>query len=822
MNETQSKTPIKFLSAFICAYLRPIICFFWFCALAAAGSSATPAADLARAIRENSFDPAECYRVRDLRLAKQDISIYLTDGHLIFAKPVAGRRIAAVFVADTEGGDAEVIIMPPDRAERRSLATYIHSPTLDEHFRNAIFLFTGDDYAALVSQMADNPANRKAPEVGALLDEQYTPTLHNIVTSYLTRLVLDLLNASTRPPGLFAALVTSPKLGSFDVLFDPSVREQITAGQLARRDNRLYFDAWTNFAARATRHSAPPPDDLAVSDYRIQATLQSDLSLDVVTRMKVQPRIAGLRAMAFDITPQMHVSSATIDGRPAEVLQRESLRSDARRGGNSMFLVVPPEPPAPGVPHEIEIHHSGRVILAAGDRVFYVSARGNWYPMHGSQFATYDLTFRHPKDLQMVGPGDVIEDRTEEETRITRRRTPAPIREAAFNLGNYSCKRVERDGYVVDVCANKELERALMPSPLPQILPRAPTTLSRRSQTTMPPPSEAPPDPLQRLEGMASDVASAVGFMAAKFGPPALPHLTVSPIPGTFGQGFPGLVYLSTLSYLNKLPSSFIPPANAPSETTDLFFQNLLQVHEAAHQWWGNRVVSAGYRDQWLMEALANYSSLLYLEKTRGRRVMDMVLDHYRASLLEKGTNEATVDSAGPIVLGARLASSPEPAAWRAITYGKGTWIVQMLRSRLGDANFFAMLAALAKRYDRKELSTEEFREFAAGFLPPKSDDPHLETFFDQWVYGTGIPTLKLSYTVRRKAPAVRLTATVTQSGVGDDFETLAPVEIQVARGHAITRWVRCSNDPATLTLSLKAPPLKVVLDPNHAVLRKP
>jgi len=41
----------------------------------AAGS----AADLARTIRENSFDRDECYRVRDLTLVKEDIHVYLTD-----------------------------------------------------------------------------------------------------------------------------------------------------------------------------------------------------------------------------------------------------------------------------------------------------------------------------------------------------------------------------------------------------------------------------------------------------------------------------------------------------------------------------------------------------------------------------------------------------------------------------------------------------------------------------------------------------------------------------------------------------------------------
>ena len=44
----------------------------------------------------------------------------------------------------------------------------------------------------------------------------------------------------------------------------------------------------------------------------------------------------------------------------------------------------------------------------------------------------------------------------------------------------------------------------------------------------------------------------------SKFGPPALPHITVSPIPGTFGQGFPGLIYISTMAYLkNPLGTGF-------------------------------------------------------------------------------------------------------------------------------------------------------------------------------------------------------------------------------------------------------------------------
>jgi len=506
-----------------------------------------------------------------------------------------------------------------------------------------------------------------------------------------------------------------------------------------------------------------------------------------------------------------------VDGKAAGVLQRESLRLNLTRGGNNLFLVEPPEPLRAGRDYEFEFRHSGKVILDAGDRVLYVRSRGNWYPMHGTQFADYDLRFRYPQDLDLVSAGDVVEDRTEGEWRITRRRTPAPIRLAAFNLGNYAHTREERGAYVVDVYANRSLEKALQPRPQFTPDPTPPPMPRRRpgetlTGTLITPP---PPDPLERLHTLAAEVASALEFMASKFGPPALPRLTVSPIPGTFGQGFPGLIYLSTLAYLKHLPRT-------SNVTEDIFYGDVLPSHETAHQWWGNRITSASYRDYWLMEALANYSSLMYLEKVKGTRASQTMLDNYRANLLLKNDAGATIESTGPIVLGPRLESSQEPRAWRNITYGKGTWILQMLRRRMGDERFFSMLAGLLKSFDRKEVSTDAFRVHAAQFLPPKSPDPDLESFFEQWVYGTGIPTLKLSYAVKGKSPALKLVGVLTQTDAGEDFSVLTPVEIQAARGRTITHWVRSANEPVTFTIPLQQAPLKVTLDPRHAVLRRP
>jgi aminopeptidase N len=222
------------------------------------------------------------------------------------------------------------------------------------------------------------------------------------------------------------------------------------------------------------------------------------------------------------------------------------------------------------------------------------------------------------------------------------------------------------------------------------------------------------------------------------------------------------------------------------------------------------------------MEALANYSALLYLEKSRGGDYRtDLLLEHYRTELLETNQAGDTVDSTGPIALGSRLQDSQEPRAWRAITYGKGSSILHMLRRRLGDTGFFALLAEVLKKHERSEISTEQFRVMAAKYLPPKSEDARLELFFEQWIYGTGIPTLKLSHTTRGKAPDVRLIGTLTQSDVSEDFSTLVPVEIQVARNRTVTHWVASGGAPVTFTVPLKQAPLKVTLDPKRDMLRR-
>jgi hypothetical protein len=774
--------------------------------------AATGGMAIDRGVRELELDRAECYRVHDVQVNKDDVHLYFTDGYLIFAKPVEGARIAAVFTADVEAGDGEVLLLPPDRSERRSLTMYTGSPNLDEHIDAAVLLFGDATYGDLMRQITANEFNRPKPEMGAMMAEQWTPVVRNLASSFEARLVLDLLTPRKWQQGCFVAAVHGKKLGNFDVMYEPRQEEQVVAGRVTSRDNMTFFDVWTSFTAAPYRKGLrkPPEPELTLQDYRIDATIAPDLRLRVITKAKVTMTRGGDRVLPVYITPGMQVSSVTIDGDPAEVLEPESLRANLfRNDGNDLFLVVAPHPLDAGRDYEVEFHHEGAVVHDAGNHVYFVGARGSWYPNFEMRFARYDLTFRYPKELDLVTPGDIVSDTTEGEQRITRRVTQAPIRFAGFNLGMYQRAHVERSGFTVEVCANRGVEAALdRKLRTPPVAPRG------RKPATAEYSQPAPPlNPTIRLEDLASQVASSMEFMAARFGPPPLKTLEVSPIPGTFGQGFPGLLYLSTLAYLRREDE----PVARLARREQTFYIDLLEAHEAAHQWWGNVVSPAGYRDNWLMEALANYSALLYLEKRDGRGVLDTALDDYREDLLKKDQNGQTAESAGPIVLGERLENSQSPVAWNSITYGKGSWILHMLRGLTGDERFLAMLAELRHRYEWKTISTGQFQELAAEFLPPHSPDPKLETFFEQWVYGTGIPVLTLNYSVHGKAPAVKLTGTVTQSDVDSEFSIAVPLEIESGSKSQV-KWVRTSDAPVAFAATVNQAPAKVSLDTSSVL----
>ena len=785
-------------------------------------SAAPTAAELARAVRETSADPAECYRVRDLSFASEDIRVYLNEGYLIFSKPIDGRRVWAAFSTDVDGGDGEVILFPPTRSERQSLAGFTMSPNLDEHLHAALMVFTDGTADRLLEQVQREGTGRKTPEMGAALASQWSTVAANIAAPMQMRLVGDIL-APPREGSLTLLALSGRTFGNFDIVMDGREGNRIAVRQPTERNGKPAFDLWTSFPARSARTGGAAAEPVfTLSDYRIDASLDALLRVQAVTKVAVRVGAKARRVFSFAIANAMQVRSVKIDGVPVEVLAGDSVRARiAGSGDERPLLIVAPAELEAKSQHEFEFEHSGNVITAAGDGVYFVNARGSWYPHTGSSAATFDLRFRYPRRLTLVTAGDPVDDRLDGDWHITERRISVPVTSAGFNLGDYEKAAAAAPGIAIDVYGNRHVEDSLRPRIVYAPAPVMPPPLGRgRGRSLGRPPIDPvtitppPPDPLGRLKAVAADMSSSMEFYTNLFGAPAMKHVTVAPIPGTFGQGFPGLVYLSTIAYLDPGDR----PAALRSAREQVFFSDLIVPHEAAHQWWGAVVNIETNTDAWLLEGLANYSALLWLEKKKGPKEVQTILDRYRDELLDNASGKGTPDSAGPIVWGDRLMNSEIPDAWRAVTYAKGTWILHMLRKRLGDERFLSMLAELRKRYEFKVLTTEGFRALAVEFRAKGMSAETMENFFDNWVYSSGIPSLKVKFLAKPGATSVALTGTVEQSGVDEDFSVDVPVEIQFARGVAQTVWVRSSGGETQFSATLRQAPSRVVISDDILV----
>ena len=157
----------------------------------------------------------------------------------------------------------------------------------------------------------------------------------------------------------------------------------------------------------------------------------------------------------------------------------------------------------------------------------------------------------------------------------------------------------------------------------PLLSPHAPGTLD---------PVPWPPPPLQNPAGtgesLAEHAAETLTALSQMLGPYPFSSLSLTENPSAESQGWPGLIFLSSYAYLQpeQLRAMNLPAADA------VIYSEVMMPHELSHQWYGDQVSWASYHEQWLLEALANYCSLLLLERTRPGDVQ-LTLENYRRIL---------------------------------------------------------------------------------------------------------------------------------------------------------------------------------------------
>ncbi len=227
-------------------------------------------------------------------------------------------------------------------------------------------------------------------------------------------------------------------------------------------------------------------------------------------------------------------------------------------------------------------------------------------------------------------------------------------------------------------------------------------------------------------------------------------------------------------------------------------------IHELSHMWWGDAVTLADWPDIWLNEGFATYSEALFEEYFYGRAVFDETVlgmkDDYASQALK---------SDFPIY----APPYGELFNW-GIEYCKGALVLHMLRRIAGEEQFWRILQEYYGAYCYQNASTDDFMAVCES-VTGKS----LDIFFEQWIYGRGMPEIAYSY-AEQPTPDGGARAIVTVQQVqktGGTFQF--PLDVRLAG--ALDTTVVVDGALERFVFTLKRAPDSLVLDPDGWMLMK-
>ena len=802
------------------------------------GQAVSDARELLDQLNNSTIDPSQVYVLRDAQITRDRVRIYFNRGFVGFLKQTGGETNGAVFT-----GDGEVLLTPPSAMEKLSLAQFTQTPVLEERFTTAYLRFTDATAKQLLAQA--RPPDPESTEQPTRFVEQWNAVVLRLNPYYSSRVLQDLVGDRSRP--FFHAQIRGVNLGVFEVTVDERLPEAVRVGANRLSNGRTYSDIWCSFPSRASTGKPPVSDAAVAASYRLDTRINPDKSLEGHADVELESRSSVDRLLFFELSRALRVTEVKDQsGQNVEVFQdsSEDDSEEAVRGDDRILVVLPSARPT-GEKYHLSFSYQGNLIADAGNGVLYVGAHSSWYPnLRLWARATFDLTFRYPDRLTLVATGRRVEESAADGWKRSRWASDSPLPVVGFNLGAYDSRVRHVGSTAVEVYATRqveaELEKRHAATQPPADLIMRPSGAEGRPSISIAPRGVTPLEPMAALGPVADRAAHAVSEFEVLFGPFPYSRLAISQVPGSFGQGWPELVYLPTLQFLPLEERKEMGLGGQPDVVQD----NLQLAHEVAHQWWGNQVGWKTYHDQWLSEGFATYAAALCLATEKdGERKFHELLQEYKRDLLSKDKEGHTIESGGPIWLGERLSTSLNPEGYDAIIYKKACWVLHMLRCLMkqpaatqasgrhsgsaADEKFFEMLRAFLADYKGQAPSTEDFVRYAERYVTPASDLDHngkLDWFFNEWVYGTGIPTYSLHATIKTLAPdRFVVQGTIDQNEAPADSEMLVPVIAAFGKDGKITLGrVAVSESSGSFRFTTATKPSRVAIDEDEilAVVR--
>jgi aminopeptidase N len=159
---------------------------------------------------------------------------------------------------------------------------------------------------------------------------------------------------------------------------------------------------------------------------------------------------------------------------------------------------------------------------------------------------------------------------------------------------------------------------------------------------------------------------------------------------------------------------------------------------------------------------------------------------------------------------------------YTTIVYKKGAWVLHMLRimmldlKRMNEDRFTETMQDFYRSYEGKRASTEDFRRVVERHV-----GQDMGWFFDQWVFGTDLPTNRVAYRTEPMPDGqYRVRLQVTQEGVPESFMAYVPVTLDLGKDRKAHVRVKVTGARSELELPpMPAAPKSVKFNDLEGVL---
>lgn len=683
-------------------------------------------------------------------------------------------------------GQGRLVYVPPNRAEHYQLHKFTDQDELDNQFDRAIFFYT-----VPIEGLPDKSKLAAGPAPGwawNALKDAATDAFQHLGIYLPNELLDDLLGAQTGK-FLYADLDVSG-IGHLAFMENPAAADCYRLFEIKRSAGVKMADQLAGYSPDELLPSERGIKPFDIYHYDIDSKIEAGGKMTVDCRIHYIPMQSGRRFLNFAWFYDNEVISALDQNGDSvyTVSKKEGYKLFDESREESGIGVVLNRPTVTGESTYIDIRYNSKC-LEKQSTIFFIKTRNFWYPHNRFRnLATYTLTFDCPDKYEVISCGEKALDHANNGRRTTRFRPTRPAEYIAFNVGSYRKKQmVVENAPPVEICMVREV------ADISNI--DLPDGFSYGTVES-------------RLGHVGADVANSLALFGSLFGPCPFDHIIATSQP-LGGLSSPGLIFVRWSSFLAEDMEGY---------------DESLRAHEVSHQWWGHVVDYESYRDQWIIEGLAEYCGWWYYEVSeKDKNALNKMLEYYRSDIISGTGLHSEGTSAGPPTLGFRLNSS-KSIDHEPLVYSKGAYIFHMIRYLLhdyktgSDDGFVLFLKDLLMKYSHRPITTERLQQLLESHVG--SD---MSWFFDQWVYGTYIPGYTFSFKANKtEENKYKVEYTVKQSEVPVDFKMIVPITILFDEGRYIHMkiWVDKPETVAELPL-LPYKPKKIIFNTYDAVLAR-